>query len=170
SQQSGIPLDYGFIRNHYIGRTFIMPKEQERAKGVDLKLAIVPDIVRGKRLVVVDDSIVRGTTVRRRVARLRQAGATEVHIRVASPPCRYPCFYGVDFPTREELIASAREVEAIREFIDADSLGYLSLEGLLAAVGGKGFCTACFTGDYPVPTPSDMSKEQLERHRQGGLP
>ncbi len=167
SRESGIPLDCGFIRNHYIGRTFIMPQQEDRTEGVDLKLSVLADTVRGKRLVVVDDSIVRGTTARRRVSRLREAGAREVHVRVASPPCRFPCFYGVDFPTREELIAGANEVEDIRAFIGADSLGYLSLNGLFEPVGGGGFCAACFTGDYPAPTGGPMAKDQLEFRWEG---
>jgi len=167
SRASGIPLDYGFIRNHYIGRTFIMPHEKDRAEGVDLKLSVLAETVRGKRLVVVDDSIVRGTTARRRVSRLREAGAREVHVRVASPPCRCPCFFGVDFPSRDELIAGDRDVEAIREFIGADSLGYLSVEGLFEPAGGRRFCAACFTGHYPVPPPEPMRKDQLEFRWEG---
>jgi len=162
ARASGIPLDYGFIRNHYIGRTFILPEADERAEGVDLKLSVLAETVRGKRLVVVDDSIVRGTTARRRISRLREAGATAVHLRVSCPPTRWPCFYGVDFPTREELAAGTREVEEIRAFVGADTLGYLSVEGLLAPLKGCGLCTACFTGAYPVPPVGTPAKDQLE--------
>jgi amidophosphoribosyltransferase len=151
SRASGIPFDFGFIRNHYIGRTFIMPQAEQRATGVDLKLAVLPEVVRGKRVVVVDDSIVRGTTVKRRVAWLRSAGAKEVHVSISCPPVAHPCFYGIDFPTREELIAGGRTVEDIREFIGADSLGYLSEEGLLSPFeNASDYCKACFSGDYPL--------------------
>ncbi|MDP6490963.1 MAG: amidophosphoribosyltransferase [Kiritimatiellia bacterium] len=151
SRASGIPFDFGFIRNHYIGRTFIMPQAEQRAIGVDLKLAVLPEVVRGKRVVVVDDSIVRGTTVQRRVTWLRSAGAKEVHVRISCPPVAHPCFYGIDFPTREELIAGGRTVEDIREFIGADSLGYLSEEGLLSPFeNASDYCKACFSGHYPL--------------------
>ena len=163
SRRSGIPIDYGFIRNHYVGRTFIMPEADARASGVDMKLAILPEVVKGKRVVVVDDSIVRGTTVRRRIASLREAGATEIHVRISCPPIRHPCFYGIDFPTREELIAGSKDVEEIRMFIGADSLGYLSLEGLLSPLAGsRDFCTACFSGDYPVDPSGVRGKRALE--------
>ena len=149
--ESGIPLEYGFIRNHYVGRTFIMPRQDDRTRGVDLKLAVLPEAVRGKRVVVVDDSIVRGTTARRRVQRLREAGASEVHVRISCPPVRNPCYYGIDFPTREELVANGLDVADIRRFIEADSLGYLSLEGLFLPFGkAEGFCRACFDGNYPT--------------------
>ncbi len=151
SRESGIPFDFGFIRNHYIGRTFIMPEADQRSVGVDMKLAVVPEVERGKRVVVVDDSIVRGTTVKRRVAWLRSAGAKEVHVRISCPPVAHPCFYGIDFPTREELIAGAMGVEEICAFIGADSLGYLSEEGLLSPYEhATDYCTACFSGDYPL--------------------
>jgi len=161
---SGIPLDYGFIRNHYIGRTFIMPQQNQRTKSVDMKLAVLPEAVKGKRVVVVDDSIVRGTTARRRVTRLREAGAKEVHMRISCPPLRHACFYGIDFPTCEELIANDKEVEEIREFIGADSLGYLSLEGLFEPFKNKkcGFCSACFTGEYPTDISGISGKHALE--------
>jgi amidophosphoribosyltransferase len=164
SRQSGIPLDYGFIRNHYVGRTFIMPQQDQRAMGADIKLAVVADVVRGKRVVVVDDSIVRGTTVRHRVAWLRTAGAKEVHVRVSCPPTAHPCFYGIDFPTREELIASSRSVADIEASIGADSLGYLSREGLLMPFDKPdAFCRACFTGDYPMDVDGPRDKRDLER-------
>jgi len=163
SRESGIPLDCGFIRNHYIGRTFIMPEEVGRAEGVDLKLAVVPEVVRGRRVVVVDDSIVRGTTARRRVAVLREAGAKEVHMRVSCPPTAHPCFFGIDFPTRAELIASSKSVDEIKDFLGVDSLGYLSCEGLLAPLKDRdGYCHACFTGRYPVDISGAAGKKSLE--------
>jgi amidophosphoribosyltransferase len=164
SRGSGIPLDYGFMRNHYVGRTFIMPAERDRAAGVDMKLAVVAEVVRGKRVVVVDDSIVRGTTSRRRVTALRQAGAREVHVRISCPPTAHPCYYGIDFPTREELIAGSKDVDAIRQFIGADSLGYLSEAGLLSPFAApERFCAACFNGDYPVDPSGMKGKRALER-------
>lgn len=160
---SGIPLDYGFIRNHYVGRTFIMPEAAERSASVDMKLAVVTSVVQGRRVVVVDDSIIRGTTARRRVAWLRQAGAREVHVRISCPPTSHPCFFGIDFPTREELIAGTRAVEGIREYIGADSLCYLSLEGLLSVFRAPHeYCTACFSGDYPVDVRNMAGKYALE--------
>ena len=163
SRRSGIPLDYGFIRNHYVGRTFIMPLQEDRVEGVDMKLTLLPEVVRGKRVVVVDDSIVRGTTARRRVERLREAGAKEIHMRISCPPIAHPCFYGIDFPTKDELIGGARTVEAIREYLGADSLGYLSLEGMMSPFKDqKGFCSACFTGKYPVDPTGMMGKHELE--------
>lgn len=163
SRASGIPLDFGFIRNHYIGRTFIMPEADARASGVDMKLSVLKEVVRGKRVVVVDDSIVRGTTVKRRVMSLREAGAKEVHVRVSCPPVRNPCFYGIDFPTRDELIAGHEDVETIGEFIGADSLGYLSIEGLFLPFGGSNeFCDACFSGNYPTEITCTDGKQALE--------
>lgn len=164
SRRSGIPLDYGFIRNHYIGRTFIMPESQDREHGVDLKLSVLPEVLRGQRVVVVDDSIVRGTTARKRVTLLREAGAREVHLRISCPPTAHPCFFGIDFPTHGELAAGNRDVEAVRQFIGADTLGYLSLEGLLSPFQHpQAFCTACFTGEYPVDISGASSKTALER-------
>ena len=164
SRRSGIPLDYGFIRNHYIGRTFIMPEAGDRREGADMKLTIMPEVVRGKRVVMVDDSIVRGTTARQRVASLRAAGAKEVHCRVSCPPIRHPCFYGIDFPTHDELIAGTHDVETIGQYLGADSLGYLSTEGLLMPFDRpKNFCLACFTGDYPVDISGVSGKKALER-------
>jgi amidophosphoribosyltransferase len=164
SRASGIPLDYGFIRNHYVGRTFIMPEADDRARGVDMKLAVLPEVVKGKRVVVVDDSIVRGTTAQRRVKVLREAGAKEVHVRISCPPTAHPCYCGVDFPTREELVAGTHDVEWIRRFIGADTLGYLSVEGLLEPVSGcDAFCRACFTGEYPVEGEGVQRKLDLEK-------
>jgi len=163
SRRSGIPLDFGFIRNHYVGRTFIMPRADERVAGVDMKLSVLPEVVKGKRVVVVDDSIVRGTTARRRVSRLREAGAREIHMRVSCPPTAHPCFYGIDFPTPDELIAGDKDVETIRRFVGADSLAYLSLAGLLSPFSRpQDFCTACFTGEYPVDTGGACAKGALE--------
>jgi amidophosphoribosyltransferase len=164
SRRSGIPFDFGFIRNHYVGRTFIMPDADDRAKGADMKLAVLPDVVKGKRVVVVDDSIVRGTTAKRRVTRLREAGAKEIHMRISCPPVAYPCFFGIDFPTKEELIAGSQDVEAIRKFLGADSLGYLSVKGLLSPFKNpKDFCCACFTGRYPVEIEGVVGKDALEK-------
>jgi amidophosphoribosyltransferase len=164
SRKSGIPLDYGFIRNHYVGRTFIMPEANDRAKGVDMKLSVLKDVVNGKRVVVVDDSIIRGTTARRRVEALRQAGAREIHVRISCPPTAHPCFFGIDFPTKEELVAGSKDVEKIREFIGADSLGYLSVKGLLSPLKNpSGFCVACYTGDYPVDITRMSGKKALEQ-------
>jgi amidophosphoribosyltransferase len=163
SRGSGIPLDYGFIRNHYVGRTFIMPEPDGRAEGADMKLSVVPDVVKGNRVVVVDDSIIRGTTARRRVTTLREAGAREIHLRISCPPTAHPCFYGIDFPTREELIAGSKSVDEIRDFLGADSLGYLSVEGLLSPFRNPGdFCRACFTGEYPVDIQGAQGKRSLE--------
>jgi amidophosphoribosyltransferase len=164
SRASGIPLDMGFIRNHYVGRTFIMPEAGQRAAGADLKLAVLPETVAGRRVIVVDDSIVRGNTVRQRVALLRTCGATEVHVRISCPPTRHPCFYGIDFATEAELIAANRTVEEVRVWVGADSLGYLSEEGLLAPFpeGAMRFCRACFTGRYPVEVTDRQGKLALE--------
>ena len=141
------------MRNHYVGRTFIQPRQQDRAFDVKVKLNPVREVLRGKRVVVVDDSLVRGTTSRQIVDMIRAAGAREVHLRISSPPATHPCFYGVDTPTEDQLIASRRTVEEIRAFILADSLAYLAIEdlrGAMAAGEGQGFCCACFDGGYPL--------------------
>jgi amidophosphoribosyltransferase len=153
--RTGIPFGQGLVKNRYIGRTFIAPTHQARVEGVRRKLNPLRESVEGRRLVVVDDSIVRGTTTRQIVKMLREAGATEVHLRVSSPPFRWPCYYGIATPDRGELIAANLSVEEIAEHLDADSVGYLSLEGLIAAIGapGEGFCSACLTGEYPTPVP-----------------
>ena len=153
--EAKIPFDFGLIRNHYVGRTFIEPRQSIRDLGVKVKLNPVRGLIRGKRIVLVDDSIVRATTSRKIVAMIRRAGAKEVHMRISSPPIISPCFYGIDTPTKEELIASSHSVEEIRQFIRADSLNYISLKGMLSCVknGEKRFCTACFTGKYPVDFP-----------------
>jgi amidophosphoribosyltransferase len=152
SQESGIPFAFGLIRNHYVGRTFIEPKTRIRNFGVKVKLNPVKELLQGKRVVLVDDSIVRGTTSRKIVKMVRAAGAKEVHMRITCPPTMSPCFYGIDTPTKKELIASSHTVEEIGKYIEADSLAYLSLSGLIRAVGGRGgdFCTACYTGQYPI--------------------
>ncbi len=163
AHESKLPMDYGFIRNHYVGRTFIMPTAAQRSSSVDLKLAVVPGVVRGKRVVIVDDSLIRGTTSRRRIAALREAGAREVHVRISCPPTRHPCYFGIDFPSRDELVAAERSVEQICQFIGADSLGYVSLEGMLSCVDNpKDFCIGCFTGAYPVPVEGAHLKMALE--------
>jgi amidophosphoribosyltransferase len=153
SRESGLPLEFGMVRNHYVGRTFIEPRQSIRNFGVKIKLNPVRDLLEGKRVVLVDDSIVRGTTSRKIVRMIREGGAAEVHLRISAPPTQWPCHYGIDTPTREELIASHHSIEEIRQYIEADSLAYLSLEGMLASVSGpaESYCTACWTGDYPVP-------------------
>ena len=154
AERSGLPFDHGLIRNHYVGRTFIEPKQNIRHFGVKIKLNPVREILEGKRVVVVDDSIVRGTTSRKIVSMVRSAGAREVHMRISAPPTVSPCYYGIDTPTRKELIASSHSVDEICTYIRADSLGYLSMDRLLKAVGkDTGFCHACFTMQYPVPFP-----------------
>jgi len=152
AHESGIPFEMGLIRNHYIGRTFIEPEQSIRDFGVKLKLNPVRDLLMGKRIILVDDSIVRGTTSRKLVRMVREAGAVEVHMRVSCPPTISPCYYGVDTPTKRELIAASHSVEEIRDFIGADSLGYLSLESLRQAVSDSEgrFCTSCYTGRYPT--------------------
>lgn len=161
SQESGIPLEVGFIRNHYIGRTFIQPSAAARATAVDQKLNVVRAAVAGKRVVVVDDSVVRGTTARRRCRFLREAGATEVHLRVSCPPIKNPCFYGVDFQSKGELIANERSTDDMARIIEVESLGFLSVEGMLATLTHppSSYCTACWTGRYPVAIPEGMSKK-----------
>ncbi|HXC25861.1 MAG TPA: amidophosphoribosyltransferase [Gemmatimonadaceae bacterium] len=160
AEESGIPYELALIRNHYVGRTFIQPQQAGRDAKVKVKYNPVHEVLRGKRVVMVDDSIVRGTTTRGLVAMVRAAGATEVHMRVSSPPVTGPCYYGIDTPTREELIAANYTVDEIATQIGVDSLGYLSLEGMLNAVPGgpTGFCHACFSGDYPTPPPTDPDK------------
>jgi amidophosphoribosyltransferase len=154
ARESGIPYDMGLIRSHYVGRTFIEPQQSIRHFGVKLKLNAVREVLEGKRVVVVDDSIVRGTTSRKIVKMIRAAGAREVHMRVSSPPTTHPCYYGINTPTRSELIASSHSTDEIARYITCDSLGYLSIEGLMAAVSSApdqtGYCAACFTGEYPI--------------------
>ena len=165
AQASGIPFEMGMVRNHYIGRTFIQPSQFLRDFRVKIKLNPVKDILKGKRIVLIEDSIVRGTTSRARVKTLRAAGAKEIHMRVSCPPLCYPCFYGIDFPTKKELIASKHTLDWIRDFIGVDSLAYLSLEGMLAAMplAKEKFCTACYNDVYPVKPGKNISKRILER-------
>jgi len=165
SLRSGIPFDFGFVRNHYVGRTFITPGQQSRISGVRIKLNVVRDVIKGKRVVVVDDSIVRGTTSRARIASLREAGAKEIHLRISAPPIKCPCYYGIDFQHAEELIASGHSVQEIAEFVGADTLGYQTLEGLVKALPdcGQDYCLACFTGSYPVEGEPEMDKYSFER-------
>ena len=152
SEYSGVPFELGLIRNHYVGRTFIHPTQEGRNFKVRIKYNAVREVIAGKSVIVVDDSLVRGTTSRGLIALIREAGAKEVHFRVASPPVRHPCYYGIDMPTREELIGANMSVEEIRESLNVDTLGYLSLEGMTAAVAEHGpFCDACFSGDYTAP-------------------
>lgn len=162
AQESGIPLEFGLIRNHYVGRTFIEPKQSIRNFGVKVKLNPVREILKGKRVVLLDDSIVRGTTSKKIVHIVRAAGAKEVHMRVTSPPLIAPCYYGIDIPTKHELIAWTKSVEEIRRFVGADSLGYLSLEGVLRAVEDNGkYCSACFTNKYPTDVANDEKQGTL---------
>jgi amidophosphoribosyltransferase len=160
AEQSNLPFDMGMVRSHYIGRTFISPDQKLRELEVNLKLSVVKEAICDKRVVVVDDSIVRGTTTRGKIRTLRQAGAKQIHMRVSCPPIRFPCFYGVDFPTKEELLANNRDLEQIRDFLEVDSVGYLSLESLLscAALPADHYCTACWTGKYPIPIDTVLNK------------
>ena len=167
AEQSKIPFDMGLVRSHYIGRTFISPSQKLRELEVKLKLAVVNEVVSGKRIVVVDDSIVRGTTTRGKIKALREAGAKQIHMRVSCPPLRFPCFYGVDFPTKEELLANNRDLEQIKEFLEVDSVGYMSLEGLLscAVLPEDHYCTACWNGRYRIPVDTIVNKFAIE-HQQ----
>ncbi len=173
AKQAGIPFEMGLIRSHYVGRTFIEPQDSIRHFGVRLKLSPVRTVVDGKRVVVVDDSLVRGTTSRKIVKMLRAAGATEVHLRISAPPTTHPCFYGIDTPTRSELVAASHSLEEIARYVTCDSLGYLSHDGLMGAVAVKeagavnagGYCSACFTGEYPVP----LGKRDLVPLRRGAV-
>jgi amidophosphoribosyltransferase len=170
SQESGIPFEWGLIRNHYVGRTFIQPRQGLRSAGVKIKLNPVRKVIAGRRVVLIDDSIVRGTTSRKIVHMVREAGAREVHLRISSPPTTGPCYYGIDTPLKSELIASSHSVEEIRRFIEADTLGYLSQEGLLKAVedaDGRRHCSACFSGRYPVAVslPDESQLRLFEKAR-----
>ena len=179
ARESGIPFGQGLMRSHYAGRTFIEPSQSIRHFGVKLKLSPVREVLAGKRVVVVDDSIVRGTTSRKIIGMIRSAGAREIHMRISSPPTIGPCHYGIDTPSREELIASSQSVDEIRDFVGADSLGYLSLEGLHAAVGqsrspdeNHGLCDACFSNEYPIavvpPGAPAPAAPDLAPDRSGG--
>jgi amidophosphoribosyltransferase len=170
SEESGIPYDHAFVRNHYVGRTFLNPSQLAREFGVKVKLNLIKERVKGKRVVVVDDSIVRGTTARARVVNLRNAGAKEVHIRISCPPHRFPCHYGIDFPDPKDLIANQYSHDEITSYLQADSLGYLNPAGMVRATGRgtNKFCLACFTGDYPVPVNPELDKLVFERRRERG--
>ncbi len=169
SLESKLPFAMGIIRNHYVGRTFIQPAQEIRDLKVRVKFNPIKELIRGRRIVVVDDSIVRGTTTRARVKSLREAGAKEIHLRVSCSPTKYSCFYGIDFPTRKELIANNLSIEEIRKFLNVDTLGYLSREGMLKAVSKPGnYCTACWSGDYPIPFGEEGDKYALEKHAGQG--
>ncbi|HYL57243.1 MAG TPA: amidophosphoribosyltransferase [Candidatus Acidoferrales bacterium] len=163
AEESGIPFEMGLVRSHYVGRTFIEPRESIRHFGVKIKFNPIAELLRGKRIVLIEDSLVRGTTLRKVIPMLRQAGAREVHMRIAAPPTTDSCFYGIDTPTREELLASSHSVDEIRRYITADSLAYLSWDGLYSfnGAGRDGFCDACFTGKYPVEIPRNNGPAQL---------
>ena len=167
AQASGLPYERGFTTSHYMGRSFIMPQQWQRDLAVKMKLNVIKHSVQGKRLIVVEDSVVRGTTTRGKIGALRKAGAREIHLRVASPPIRYPCYFGIDFPDPNELIANQRSVEQIRDYLGVDSLHYLSLEGMLSCVkhDDRHYCTACFSGAYPMPVDQPVSKFALERYQ-----
>ena len=171
AEAAGIPLEIAYVRNHYIGRTFIQPSQLIRDFKVRVKLNPIRDVLKGKRVVIVEDSIVRGTPSGGRVRALRDAGAVEIHLRVSCPPLVSPCFYGIDFPTKKELIASSHTIEEIRQFIGVDTLRYLSLEGMLNSMmlPKEEFCTACFTGNYPTNVCKPTSKKALEKTRCQGL-
>ena len=164
AQEAGIPYNEGLVKNRYVGRTFIEPDQRFRELGVRMKFNPLPEVLRGKRVIIVDDSIVRGTTTPQVVSMVRKAGATEIHMRVCAPPIRFPCHFGVDMATTRELLAANLSEDEIRDFIGADSLGYLSVDGLLSSVGGSEstFCAACFTGKYPIPVQLEMNKLALE--------
>jgi len=172
AEESGLPLEFGLIRNHYVGRTFIEPQQSIRHFGVKIKLNAQKEVLKGKRVVVVDDSIVRGTTSRKIIRMLRDAGAKEVHMRISSPPTISPCYYGIDTPTRSELIASSNSAEEIRKYVEADSLRYLSREGMYAFLDGRtqGFCDACFTANYPVHFDDEGHTHQLHLFEATQLP
>ncbi|MBW7991910.1 MAG: amidophosphoribosyltransferase [Planctomycetes bacterium] len=167
AEETKIPFDMGLVRSHYVGRTFISPEQKLRELEVKLKLAVIKEVVDGKRIVVVDDSIVRGTTTRGKIRAMRQAGAKEIHMRVSCPPIRFPCFYGIDFPTREELLANDRDLGQIAEFLEVDSVGYVSLEGLLgcAKLPDDHYCTACWSGKYRIPVDIAVNKFAMERYQ-----
>lgn len=167
AQESKLPYEMGMIRNHYVGRTFIQPSQLVRDFRVRVKLNPIKDVIKDKSIGVIEDSIVRGTTSKARIKTLKEAGTKEIHMRISCPPLRFPCFYGIDFPTKKELIASRHSIEWIKNFIGVDSLEYLSLEGMLKSMllSKEEFCTACFTGEYPTTLPKKISKDILERER-----
>ena len=168
AQQLNIPYDHAFVRNHYIGRTFLQPTQLIRDFNVRVKLNLIKEAVEGKRVVVVDDSIVRGTTAKARVTTMREAGAKEVHVRISCPPHRHACHYGIDFPDPANLLANQCTLDEIRDYLEADSLGYLDVPGMVRATGQAldSFCLACFNGEYPIPVDPGMDKYIMERRRQ----
>jgi amidophosphoribosyltransferase len=167
SEKSGIPFDMGMVRSHYVGRTFISPDQKMRELDVKIKLAPIKEVVNGKRIVVVDDSVVRGTTTKGKIKAFRDAGAKEIHMRVSCPPIRFPCFYGIDFPTKEELIATNRTIDQIRDFLEVETLGYMSIDGLLSCpvLPSDHFCTACWAGKYRIPVDVAVTKFALEHYQ-----
>jgi amidophosphoribosyltransferase len=164
-KESGIQFEEGIVPNRFVGRTFILPGQAERDRAVSMKLNIIPDVVNEKRIVIVEDSVVRGTTTRSKMRAIRRAGAKEIHLRVSCPPIRHPCFYGIDFPTSQELIAHNRTVDQIRDFLEVDSLAYLSLEGMVGCMKHprKDYCTACWSGHYKIPIDQPQTKFSFER-------
>jgi amidophosphoribosyltransferase len=168
AKESGIPFEEGIVPNRFVGRTFILPGQAQRDRAVALKLNIIPDVVANQRIILVEDSVVRGTTTRSKMRALRHAGAKEIHLRVSCPPIRHPCFYGIDFPTSTELIAHERTVEQIAQFLEVDSLAYLSLDGMLACAKAhppSSYCTACWSGNYKIPIDNPQSKFSFEREQ-----
>ncbi len=167
SEESGIPYDRGFTVSHYAGRSFIEPSQPMRDLAVKMKLNVIREVVKDKRLAVIEDSIVRGTTTKGKMGALRRAGAKEIHLRIASPPIRFPCYYGIDFPSHDELIANDKSVDEIRDYLEVDSLAYISLEGMLSCVKKENdnYCTACWSGNYRIPVDHQVSKFSLERYQ-----
>ena len=163
SLESGIPYGTAFVKNGYVGRTFIKPKQSQRESSVRVKLNVLADAVRGKRVIMIDDSIVRGTTSDRIVGMLKEAGATEVHVRISSPPFLYPCYFGTDVPDSDQLIAYNRSIEEIRDIIGADSLAYLDISRLSELTGGKQFCHGCFTGKWPIEPPKEDIRGEYDK-------
>lgn len=164
ARQSGLPLEEGIVPNRFVGRTFILPDQSQRDRAVNLKLNIIAELIAGKRVVIVDDSIVRGTTTRSKMRALRKAGAKEIHLRISCPPIRHPCFYGIDFATRQQLIADGKTIEQIRDYVEVDSLAYLSLDGMLActAQASEHCCTACWSGEYKIPVDEPTTRLVFE--------
>jgi amidophosphoribosyltransferase len=167
ARESRIPFEEGIVPNRFVGRTFILPNQAQRDRAVAAKLNIIPDVVKDQRIVIVEDSVVRGTTTRSKMRAIRRAGAKEIHLRVSCPPIRHPCFYGIDFPTAQELIAHNRTVDEIRDFLEVDSLAYLSLEGMLSCMKfpAENYCTACWSGEYKLPIDQPQSKFSFEREQ-----
>jgi amidophosphoribosyltransferase len=165
AKESGTQFEEGIVPNRFVGRTFILPGQAQRDRAVSMKLNIIPDVIAKRRIVIVEDSVVRGTTTRSKMRAIRRAGAKEIHLRVSCPPIRHPCFYGIDFPTKEELIANNRTVDQIRDFLEVDSLAYLSLDGMLSCMKHRhsDYCTACWSGHYKIPIDSQQSKFSFER-------